>query len=84
MESTANLRHARVSARKARLVADLVRGKDVGQALDVEVYAFDIHSGSEQFPADARRYGLEFRRQPCPPLSVRVYWREARERVSAV
>lgn len=35
MESTANLRHARVSARKARLVADLVRGKDVGQALDV-------------------------------------------------
>ncbi len=38
MESTANLRHARVSARKARLVADLVRGKDVGQALDVLAY----------------------------------------------
>lgn len=34
MESTVHLRHARVSARKARLVADLIRGKDVGQALD--------------------------------------------------
>ncbi len=29
------LRFARVSPQKARLVADLVRGKDVGQALDI-------------------------------------------------
>jgi large subunit ribosomal protein L22 len=35
MESTATLKFARVSARKARLVADLVRGKDVAQAIEV-------------------------------------------------
>ena len=35
MESTAILRFARVSAQKARLVADLIRGRDVGQALEV-------------------------------------------------
>ncbi|HMV65242.1 MAG TPA: 50S ribosomal protein L22 [Myxococcota bacterium] len=35
MESTATLRHVRVSARKARLVADLVRGKDVPDAIEV-------------------------------------------------
>jgi len=35
MESTASLRFARVSARKARLVADLIRGKDAAQALDM-------------------------------------------------
>lgn len=35
MESKAILRYARVSARKARLVADLVRGRDVAQALEV-------------------------------------------------
>ncbi len=35
MESTATLRYARISAQKARLVADLVRGKDAGQAIEV-------------------------------------------------
>ena len=35
MESKAFLRFARVSAQKARLVADLVRGKDVGQAIEI-------------------------------------------------
>lgn len=35
MESKAILRFARVSARKARLVADLVRGRDVDEALEV-------------------------------------------------
>lgn len=35
MESTATLRFARVSARKARLVADLVRGKSASDAIDV-------------------------------------------------
>lgn len=35
MESTATLRFARISARKARLVADLVRGKDAGEALEI-------------------------------------------------
>ncbi|TFH67297.1 50S ribosomal protein L22 [Gammaproteobacteria bacterium LSUCC0057] len=35
MEVTAKLRGARLSAQKARLVADLVRGKDVEQALDI-------------------------------------------------
>lgn len=34
MEATATLRHARVSARKARLVADVVRGQPAAQALD--------------------------------------------------
>ena len=33
MESRAKLRLARVSARKARLVADLIRGREVGEAL---------------------------------------------------
>jgi len=35
MESTATLRFARVSAQKARLVADLVRGKDAEAAIKV-------------------------------------------------
>jgi large subunit ribosomal protein L22 len=35
MQATAKLRLARVSARKARLVADLIRGKDVGEALEI-------------------------------------------------
>lgn len=33
MEFEATLRHARISARKARLVADLIRGMSVGDAL---------------------------------------------------
>ena len=39
MESKAILRFARVSARKARLVADLIRGKDVPDA--IEMLAFN-------------------------------------------
>jgi len=35
VEVAAKLRGARLSAQKARLVADLVRGKDVEQALDI-------------------------------------------------
>ena len=35
MQSTAKLRHARVSAQKARLVADLVRGQDVSEAIEM-------------------------------------------------
>jgi len=35
MEATAKLRTARVSARKARLVANLVRGRDVSEALEI-------------------------------------------------
>jgi large subunit ribosomal protein L22 len=35
MESFAKLRMARVSARKAKLVADLVRGRDVDQAIEM-------------------------------------------------
>jgi len=35
MEATATLRFARVSARKARLVADLVRGRDASEAIRI-------------------------------------------------
>lgn len=35
MEAKAKLRLARVSPRKARLVADLVRGRDVGEAVEI-------------------------------------------------
>ena len=35
MESTAILRFARVSPQKARLVADLIRGRDAGEALEI-------------------------------------------------
>jgi large subunit ribosomal protein L22 len=35
MESTAKLRLARVSAQKARLVADLIRGRGVDEALEI-------------------------------------------------
>jgi len=37
--SIATLRHVRVSARKARLVADLVRGRDVSDAIEVLSFA---------------------------------------------
>ncbi|MEY3337684.1 MAG: hypothetical protein RL245_676, partial [Pseudomonadota bacterium] len=33
MEVTAKLKHARISPQKCRLVADVVRGKPVGNAL---------------------------------------------------
>ena len=35
MEIAAKLKNARISAQKARLVADQVRGKDVEEALDI-------------------------------------------------
>ncbi len=35
MVSSAKLRHLRISARKVRLVADLVRGKNVEEALNI-------------------------------------------------
>ena len=35
MEAKAKARFVRISPRKARVVADLVRGKDVSQALDI-------------------------------------------------
>jgi large subunit ribosomal protein L22 len=35
MEAKAKARFVRISSRKARVVADLVRGKDVGEALDI-------------------------------------------------
>jgi len=35
METTANIRGVRISAQKARLVADLIRGKSVAQALNI-------------------------------------------------
>ncbi len=35
MQSMARLRYVRVSPQKARLVADLVRGKDVSEAIEV-------------------------------------------------
>ncbi|KYP97627.1 50S ribosomal protein L22 [Sodalis-like endosymbiont of Proechinophthirus fluctus] len=38
METIAQYRHARSSARKIRLVADLIRGKEVSQALEVLNY----------------------------------------------
>lgn len=39
METLAQHRHARSSAQKVRLVADLIRGKKVSQALDI----LDLH-----------------------------------------
>lgn len=38
MEAKATLKFARVGAQKARLVADLVRGQEVGQALKTLTY----------------------------------------------
>ncbi len=35
MEAKAKARFVRISSRKARIVADLVRGKDVGEALNI-------------------------------------------------
>lgn len=39
MQVKAHLRHARVSAQKARLVADQIRGKDIDRALDILTYS---------------------------------------------
>ena len=38
MQVSATLRHARISPQKCRLVADMVRGQPVGQALAVLAY----------------------------------------------
>lgn len=39
MRVTAQHKNARISAQKARLVADLVRGKDVAQALNILTFS---------------------------------------------
>jgi large subunit ribosomal protein L22 len=39
METTANLRGVRLSAQKGRLVADLIRGKKVDQALNILTFS---------------------------------------------
>ena len=39
MRVNAQHKHARISAQKARLVADLIRGKDVAQALNILVFS---------------------------------------------
>ena len=44
MEVAAKLRGAKLSAQKARLVADQIRGKDVGSALDI--LAFSTKKGA--------------------------------------
>jgi len=44
METNASLRGVRLSAQKGRLVADLVRGKPVEQALNI--LAFDTRKGA--------------------------------------
>ena len=38
MESRASLKHARISARKVKIVIDLIRGKDVDEALAILKY----------------------------------------------
>ena len=38
MESRASLKHARISARKVKIVIDLIRGKNVGEALAILKY----------------------------------------------
>jgi large subunit ribosomal protein L22 len=38
MDVAASLRHARIAPQKCRLIADLVRGKSVAQALDILTY----------------------------------------------
>ncbi|MDR2365336.1 MAG: 50S ribosomal protein L22 [Zoogloeaceae bacterium] len=39
METIATLRGARLSAQKGRLIADLVRGKPIGSALDILTFS---------------------------------------------
>ena len=39
METTATIRGVRISAQKARLVADLIRGKSVAQALNILTFS---------------------------------------------
>ena len=46
MEAMAKARFLRVSPRKARIVADLVRGKDVGEALNVLTFTRRAAAGT--------------------------------------
>ena len=45
--AVARLRHVRIAPRKARIIADLVRGKDVGAAINT--LRFMNKSGSREF-----------------------------------
>lgn len=39
MQAEASIRHARIAAQKARLVADQIRGRGVGQAMNLLVFS---------------------------------------------
>ena len=39
IEARATLRYARISARKVKIVADLIRGKDVNEAISIVKFA---------------------------------------------
>lgn len=60
METRAILRGVRLSAQKGRLVADLVRGKPVGQALNILGFA----------PQRAQRSLRRFWSLPSPTPSI--------------
>ena len=79
MEVTAKLRGAAISAQKARLVADLIRGKSIAHALNILNFsnkkaAVLVKKALESAIANAEhnnRAGLRRGAQPCPPPSAR-------------
>lgn len=45
MEAKASLRYARIGAQKARIIADLVRNKDVGEAIRILTFSSQKPAG---------------------------------------
>ena len=61
MESKAILRFARVSAQKARLVADLVRGRDVSEAIEVLTFTNKKSAGIIRGVVESALANAEYR-----------------------
>ena len=65
METKATLRSARLSAQKGRLVADLIRGKKIDQAMNILTFSPKKGAVLKRFTARAKGRGDRISKQTC-------------------
>ena len=65
METKASLRGVHLSAQKGRLIADLIRGKKVDQALDILAFTPKKGAVMKRYSARAKGRGDRISKQTC-------------------